>query len=335
MTRLLPATVISALIAGLFVVPLRAETILLRYGAAYSTLRSIYALPIIVADRDKFFQREGLDFKIVVPIPGGSDKMIDALHDGTVDITHVATPFLIRKALAGSDAVAVAAEFNNPIYSLVAQPGIVNFEMLKGKRIGFADPAGTISISLGKLLAMHGLKETDYIAKTIEGTPARLNCLKRGECDAVVLGQPQDMAARADGFTLLGFSTEATPQYLYTVTAARRSWAETHKDTLIRYLRALRAAFQFIRDPSQRGAVIEIISETTGVTKSVAASVMELYFVPERGVLPNEGEINMAALTQVVAMMAGAGILLPPLPTPEQFVDQQYLQAASATDRRQ
>lgn len=333
MTRL-PATAIALLIAGTLALPVRAEPLLLRYGAAYSTLRSIYALPIVVAEHEGFFQREGLDFKVVVPIPGGSDKMIDALHDGTVDITHVATPFLIRKALAGSDAVAVAAEFNNPIYSLVAQPGITSFEMLKGKRIGIADPAGTISISIGKLLAMHGLKESDYTAKVIEGTPARLNCLKHGECDAVVLGQPQDMAARADGFTLLGFSTEATPQYLYTVTAARRSWAESHKDTLIRYLRALRDAFQFIRDPHKRSAVIEIIAETTGVSKPVAASVLELYFVPERKVLPYEGEIDMDALARVVVMMADAGTLTRPLPAPERFVEQRYLQAAGVGNLR-
>jgi ABC-type nitrate/sulfonate/bicarbonate transport system substrate-binding protein len=265
-----------------------------------------------------------------VPIPGGSDKMIDALHDGTVDITHVAVPFLIRKALAGSDAVAIAAEFNNPIYSLLAQPGITNFAMLKGKRIGFADPGGTISMSIRKLLAMHGLQETDYSARIMEGTPARLNCLKRGECDAVVLGQPQDMAAQTEGFRLLGLSTDATPAYLYTVTAVRRSWAESHKDTLVRYLRALAAAFQFIRDERNRNAVTQIISDTTGVSPAVAASVLDLYFVPERAVLPHVGEIDMNGLSQVIVMMAEAGLLAPPLPAPENFVDRRYLQAAGA-----
>ena len=265
----------------------------------------------------------------MVPIPGGSDKMIDALHDGTVDITHVAMPFLIRKVLAGSDAVAIATEFNNPIYSLMAQPGITSFEMLQGKQIGFADPGGTISISMRKLLATHGLREADYTVKIVEGTPARLNCLKRGECDAVVLGQPQDVAARREGFSLLGLSTEATPSYLYTVTAVRRSWAEAHKDILIRYLRALRAAFQFIRDEHHRSAVAEMISATTGVSTEIAASVLELYFAPERRVLPYAGEIDMNGLAAVIVMMGEAGLLPPPLPPPEYFVDQQYLQAAA------
>ena len=157
----------------------------------------------MVADREGLFRREGLDLKIVVPIPGGSDQMIDALHDGTVDVTHVATPYLIR-ILAGSDAVAIVTEFNNPIYSLLAQPSITSFSMLQGKRIGLADPGGTISISMVKLLAARELKESDYVTKTMEGTPARFNCLKRRECDAVVLGQPQDAAAEAEGIHAAG-----------------------------------------------------------------------------------------------------------------------------------
>lgn len=305
----------------------RAEPLTLRYGQSYSTLRSIFALPIVVAQRQGFFRREGLDFQVVVPLPGGSDKMIDALHDGTVDVTHVATPFLIRKVLAGSDATAIAAEFNNPIYSLIAKPGIKSFADLKGRRIGFADQGGTITLSIRKLLALHGLKDGDYEMKVIEGTPARANCLKQGDCDAVPLGQPQDVAAQAEGFTLLGLSTEASPQFLYTVTAVRRSWVEANRETVLRYLRGLRAAFQFIRDPTKRDDVAAIVAETNGISPAMAAKVLALYFEPERGVLPRQGEIDMVGLAQVIAMMAEAGQISAPLPAPEQFVDRQYLQA--------
>jgi ABC-type nitrate/sulfonate/bicarbonate transport system substrate-binding protein len=305
----------------------QAEPLTLRYGQSYSTLRSIFALPIVVAQRQGFFRREGLDFQVVVPLPGGSDKMIDALHDGTVDITHVATPFLIRKALAGSDAVAIAAEFRNPIYSLIAKPGIKSFADLKGQRLGFADQGGSISISMRKLLALHGLNNGDYDIKVVEGTPARASCLKQGDCAAVPLGQPQDVAAQTEGYTLLGLSTEAGAEYLYTVTAARRSWAQANAEALRRYLRGLRAAFEFIRDPAKREEVAAIVADTNGVSLAIAAKVLALYFEPERGVLPRQGEIDMAGLAQTIAMMAQAGQIEGPLPAPELFVDRQYLQA--------
>ena len=305
-----------------------AQAPVLRYGQALSAQKSIYSLPIVVAQREGLFKSEGLDFRVVIPLPGGSDKMIAALHDDTVDVAHVATPFLVRAALAGSDAVAIAAEFNNPIYSLVARPEITRIADLKGKLFANADPAGSIAISMRRLLALHGMSESDMRVKTIEGTPARLSCLRRGDCIAVPLGQPQDLLAQSEGYRILGLSTEAVPEFLYTVTAARRSWAAANKDVVARYVRGLAAAFRIIRDPARRERVVEAIVETTGVTPAVAERTLALYFEPERKVMPRQGEIEIAGMAQVIAFMAEAGQLKTPLPPPERFVDLQYLQAA-------
>ena len=305
-----------------------AQTIPLRYGQAYSAARSIFSLPVAVGDREGLFRREGLNFKVIIPIPGGSDKMIDALHDDTVDVTHVASPFLIRAALKGSDAVAIAAEFSNPIYSLIAKPEIKSFTELKGKLIGLADEAGTITISTRKLLAMNGVREGEFRVKIIEGTPTRWNCLKRGECDAVPLGQPQDLLAIKEGFRFLGVSNDAVPDFLYTVSAARKSWAEKNTETVLRYIRGLAATFKFIRDPANRKAVIKTIVDTTDTPADIAQQTLTLFFEPERNVLPKQGEINVKGLAQVIAFMGEAGTIKHPLPPAERFVDLQYLRLA-------
>jgi ABC-type nitrate/sulfonate/bicarbonate transport system substrate-binding protein len=305
-----------------------ADAVPLRYAQAYSSLRSVFSLPIVIGDRQGFFRREGLDFKVVVPIPGGSDKMIEALHDDTADVTHVAAPFLIRAALGGSDAVAVAAEFNNPIYSLVVKPGVRSFADLKGKLVALADEAGTITISMRMLLAAHGLGNGDFRVKTIEGTPARFQCLVRGECAAAPLGQPQDFSAVEKGCRVLGLSTEVVPELLYTVTAARRSWGEAHKDALVRYARGLAGSFRFIRDPANRRVVVKAVVEATDATPAAAEQSLKLFFEPERGVLPKQGEINAKGLARVIEYMGQAGTLKKPLPPAERFVDLRYLAAA-------
>jgi ABC-type nitrate/sulfonate/bicarbonate transport system substrate-binding protein len=305
-----------------------AQAIPLRYAQAPSAMRTIFSLPVMIGDREGYFRREGLDFKIVVPIPGGSDKMIDALHDDTADITHVAAAFLVRAALTKSDAVAIAAEFNNPIYSLIAKPEIKSFADLKGRLLGMADEAGTITLSMRKLLALRGLSAGDFKTKTIEGTSTRYNCLKRGECDAVPLGQPHDLLAIKEGYRLLGISNDAVPDFLYTVTAARRSWAEKHKEAVTRYVRGLAAAFRFIRDPENRPVVVKTIIEWTNSTPDIAEQTLKLYFEPERHVLPRRGEISAKGLTQVIAFMADAGLIKPPLPQADRFIDLQYLRAA-------
>ena len=306
----------------------RAQTLKLRYGQAYSAARSIFSLPVAIAEREGFFAREGLKVEVLQPIPGGADRQIEALHNDSVDLTHVATPFLIRAALGGSDAVAVAAEFRNPIYSVIAMPEISSFAELKGKRVGLADEYGTITVSTRRLMALHGLKRGEFGARIIEGTSGRLACLRRGDCDAVVLGQPQDLIALDQGYRRLGDSTEAVPELLYTVTAARRSWAEANQEAVRRYVRALAGAFKFIRDGANRDSVVRVVMESTNASEKIARQTLALFFEPERGVLPERGEIDLAGLAQVIAMLGDTGAIKPPLPAAEQFVDLQYLRAA-------
>jgi ABC-type nitrate/sulfonate/bicarbonate transport system substrate-binding protein len=319
---------VAALLAVAFAPAAAGDTIKLRYGQAYSAARSIFSLPVAVADREGFFAREGLEVEFLVPIPGGADHQITALHNDSVDVTHVATPFLIRAALGGSDAVAIATEFNNPIYSVIAKPEIATFADLKGKLIGLADEYGTITLSTRKLMALHGLARGEFGVRVIEGTSGRWACLRRGDCDAVVLGQPQDLTAIEQGYRLLGTSTEAVPDLLYTVTAVRRSWAQANKEAIVRYVRALSAAFAFIRNPANRGSVARTVMQSTSVPEAIAQRTLALFFEPERGVLPRRGEIDLKGLAQVIAMMGEAGTIKPPLPSPERFVDMQYLRAA-------
>lgn len=322
--------VATVLIGAWTVHTVSAQTLNLRYAQSYSAAHSIFALPVSVAESQGLFAREGLRVQVVIPIPGGSDKMIAALHDDWADVTHVATPFLIRAALAGSDAVAIDAEFNNPIYTLIGKPEIKSFSDLRTKVIGLADEAGTISLSMFKLLAIHGLDRTSYAVKIIEGTPARLNCLRRSECDAVVLGQPQDLQAIEDGYTLLGRSDEAVPAYLYTVTAVRRSWADAHRDAISRFVRAMSAANDFIRDRKNRDRVIDVIAETTGASGDIAGKTLDLFLQPGRYVLPAHAAIDLNGLQQVIAMMGEAGLIGKPPPQAARFVDLQYLRAAGA-----
>jgi ABC-type nitrate/sulfonate/bicarbonate transport system substrate-binding protein len=304
------------------------QTLTLRYGQAFSAAHSIFSLPVAVAEREGLFEREGLNVQRVIPVPGGSDKMIDALDAGWIDVTHIATPFLIRAALAGSDAVAIDTEFKNPVYSLIAKPALKTYAALKDKLIGLADEQGTITIAMRELLAQHGLQRQDYVVKTEDGTPQRFYCLLHSDCDAVVLGQPQDLQAIAQGYSLIGRSDDAVPDFLYTVTAVRASWAATHRDALVRFVRAMARSFAFIGDAKNRDAVAKIIADATGCSDAIAAQTLDLFFQPGRDVLPKRGEIDLAALQQLIAMMAEAGLLKPPLPQAQRFVDLQYLHAA-------
>ena len=304
-----------------------AEPTKLRFGQIPSTVHSVTSLYHYIAEKQGFFARENIVVD-QVPIPGGTDKMVAALDRGEVDLTQTATPYLIQAVLAGSDAVAIAGEVANPIYSLIAKPQIESFDALKGKLIGLSLPIDTISISTRKLLALKGLGDADYRVKELVGTPLRAACLKSGECDAVPLGQPDDLIAVKQGFHRLGGSTEAVAAFQFEVVAARRAFAREHAEVMIRFVRALGNAFRYIRDPAQRDNVAKAIVELTGASEDIARETLALYFDPDRGVLPRHAEIDLGGLAQVIAFMGQSGTIKPPLPTPERFVDLQYLAAA-------
>jgi ABC-type nitrate/sulfonate/bicarbonate transport system substrate-binding protein len=304
-----------------------AESVTLRYGQIPSTVRSVSSLHAFIAQQKGFLARESIKLEHI-PIPGGTDKMVAALGEGRVDVTQTASPYLIQAVLAGSDAVAIAGETANPIYSLIAKSEIASVADLKGRLVGLSLPVDTISISMRKLLALKGLQGSDYRVKELVGSPVRFECLRRGECDAVPLGQPDDLVAIQQGYRRLGVSTEAVATFQFQVIAARRAWAEANKDTLVRFIRAMASAFRFIRDGANRDDVIKAMVELTGASDDIARQTLALYFEPDRGVLPKQAEIDLKGLAQVIAFMAEGGVLKPPLPAPERFIDLQYLRAA-------
>jgi ABC-type nitrate/sulfonate/bicarbonate transport system substrate-binding protein len=306
---------------------LAAQPTMLRYGQIPSTVKTISALQFTIAQRKGLFTREGINLEIVL-IEGGAGNMMVALNKGAVEITRTTTPYLIQSVLAGSEGVAIAGETLTPIYSLIAKPEIKTFADLKGKVVGLSLAVDTISISTRKLMAKNGLKEADFKVKELVGTPARAACLRKGECDAVPLGQPEDLVLLKEGYQRLGVSTDAVPNFLFTVSAVKKSWGEKNRDVLVRYVRGLASAFRFMRDPMNRDEVVRMAIDTTGSSEEIIRQTLALYFEPDRGVVPKQAELDVKGLGQVIQFMAEAGELKPPLPMPDRFVDLQYLKAA-------
>jgi ABC-type nitrate/sulfonate/bicarbonate transport system substrate-binding protein len=245
-----------------------------------------------------------------------------------VDVSHTATPYLIQLVLKGSPSVGIVGGPANTIFSVMAKPEIKSYDDLKGKLIGMSLPVDTISIASRMLLAKHGLKEPAFRTKELVGTPIRAKCLTDGECDAVPLGQPDDIVFAQKGFTKLGDSLEVIPVLQFNVIAARRDWAEKNKATATGFARAFGNAYRFMRDPQNRDEVARAIVETTGAPLDVARSMLAFYYEPDRGVMPKQAEISMAGMTKVIELLGETGELKTPLPAADRFVDLQYLKAA-------
>lgn len=324
--RLFDAALLS-LLAITAISPASAQTTTLRYGQIPSTARSVAALPLVIAERNGFFARAAIKLDLV-PIAGGTDRMVASLDRGEVDIAQTATPYLITAVLKGSDAVAIAGLTANPIYSLVVKPEITSFAALKGRTLGLSLAIDTISISTRKLLALHGIAAEDITVKELVGTPLRLACLRSAECDGVPLGQPEDLIALDEGYLRLGISSEAVPRLQFEVAAVERRWGAAHKEGVTRFVGALGDSYRFLREPANRDAMVATIVATTGASPDIAGRILTLYFAPDKSVLPHHAEIDLPGLSQVIDFMGEAGVIVPPLPAASRFVDGQYLRAA-------
>ena len=165
----------------------------LRFGKIPSTVRNVGSLYLYVAERKGFFAREGIKLESVL-IEGGTDRMVAAIDDGKVDLAHSSTPYLISAVLKGSNAVGIAGEVGNPVYTLIVAAG--DHELRR--------PAGQADRALGR-----GRHDLDHHAEAagearrqgrriqgqqLVGTPVRFACLKSGDCAGVPLGQPADIA---------------------------------------------------------------------------------------------------------------------------------------------
>jgi ABC-type nitrate/sulfonate/bicarbonate transport system substrate-binding protein len=303
------------------------ELITLRYGQNAAGTTGLSSLPLTVAQRKNFFVREGINL-VVVPIAGGTDRIVAALDQGEIDAGKNATPYLIQAVLKGSDAVAILSQTSNPIYSLIGRPEIKTFADLKGKTLGLSTPGDTITLSSLRLLARVHLAMTDFTTKVVVGTGARFGCLKSGECAAVPMGQPEDLDAIRQGFPRLAFTDEAGADLLFNVDMTRRAWGAQHKDTLVRFARAMGSAYGFMNDRKNRDEVTAIVAEIGGVSPAVAAEIFAPYLEPEKNVLPRKGELDMGAFDRVIALMAQVGAIPSPAPDAERFVDLQYAKAA-------
>jgi len=76
------------------------ELTTLRYGQNAAGASGLSSLPLTVAQRKNFFLREGINL-VVVPVPGGTDRIVAALDKGEIDAGKNATPYLIQAVQIG------------------------------------------------------------------------------------------------------------------------------------------------------------------------------------------------------------------------------------------
>jgi ABC-type nitrate/sulfonate/bicarbonate transport system substrate-binding protein len=267
--------------------------------------------PFLIAEQEGFFVKEGVDFKRV--IGGNTTATTQALVAGSTDIAQMNLVNLLGANSAGADLIVIAGDSTVPIYTLIVHPSIKSYADLKGKRLAVTGPTDPLNYIFARMLAANGLTPADYELIGLGGAPQRLAAVQNGGVAGALVNQPSDFIALASGFNSLGLSTDYVDNFQYTITGARRDWAQKNRALVVRFLRAYLKACEFFYDPKNKEAAVRALAERTKSDKDEAEKTYALY-VKTKKTIPRDGGVDVQGARKVAENWKDFGLPKPPPP---------------------
>ena len=280
--------------------------------------------PFLIAEQEGLFQKEGIDFKRVVG--GNTTATTQALVGGSTDFAQMNLVNLLAANSAGADLIVIGGDSTVPIYTLIVHPSIKSYADLKGKRLAVTGPTDPLNYILARMLAANGLKPTDYEMIGLGGAPQRLAAVQKGGVAGALINQPSDFIALASGFGSLGLSTEYVDNFQYTITGARRDWAQKNHALVVRFLRAYVKACEFFYEPKNREAAVRALAERTKADKEEAEKTYALY-IQTKKTIPPDGGVDVQGARRVAENWKEFGLQKMPPPI-DSAIDLNYLAEA-------
>jgi len=280
--------------------------------------------PFLIAEQEGMFQREGIDFKRV--IGGNTTATTQTLIAGSTDFAQMNLVNLLGANSAGADLVAVAGDATVPIYTLIVHPSIKSYADLKGKRLAVTGPTDPLNYVLARMLAANGLTPADYEMIGLGGAPQRLAAVQKGGVAGALVNQPSDFIALASGFSSLGLSTDYVDNFQYTITGARRDWAQKNKPLVVRFLRAYVRACEFFYDPRNKESAVRALAERAKADREEAEKTYALYMQTKK-TIPRDGGLDLQGARRVAENWKEFGLQKMPPPV-DSVIDLSYLAEA-------
>lgn len=127
------------------------------------------AIPFLVARDKGFFEKEGLDVRLITM--RGTTLMLSALMADEVDYLSI-LPFIAGAATRGFPVTIVASVSKSSGYAIVFRPEIENLKALKDKRIAINSFGSSTDLAIYTALSQSGLdRDKDVTLQTISGNP--------------------------------------------------------------------------------------------------------------------------------------------------------------------
>ena len=289
-------------------------------------------LPIWVAQRNGFFEAQGVDVQLRYTPSSGF--LVTSVLDGKADIAFAA----IDNVIAYQEGQGEAKISDNPdlfafmggdggFISLVASSPVKSVPDLKGRTVSVDAMTTGFAFVARELIARNGLAESDVDFVRAGGTANRYKELIAGKQDATLLRTPFELLAETHGYHRIA-SAESLGAYQGTVGLARRAWAREHETALVAFLRAYKAATDWLYDPANREiAEALLVAHIRDMTPPLAKRSYDL-LVSQKGGLSRDLAPDIAGIRTVLQLRAKFATPAKPLSDPMRYVDLTYYDKA-------
>jgi ABC-type nitrate/sulfonate/bicarbonate transport system substrate-binding protein len=213
---------------------------------------------------------------------------------------------------------------------LVVAPGVNGFADLKGKIFAVDAPTTGYAVVGVSILKKHGLEwNRDYTFKAFGNTTARANAMSNGEASGAMMSLSDDEIQKR-GFNVLAKAEDYVKHYARGLAAARRAWADANEDLVVRFVRAMIRATDWLQDGKNKTEAVELLFGETKGNRKRAEAMYAQALSPTMGLTPRS-RIDMQGIRTVIELRESAGLMKPPVPDPEKYVDERFYQKALAT----
>jgi ABC-type nitrate/sulfonate/bicarbonate transport system substrate-binding protein len=180
-----------------------------------------------------------------------------------------------------------------------------------------------------ELIARNGLAEADVNFVRAGGTASRYRDLVGGKHDATLLRTPFELLAQTRGHQTIA-TAETLGAYQGTVGIARRSWAREHEREVVGFLRAYKAATDWLYDPANRDvAEALLVANIRDMSPALARRSYDL-LLSAKGGLSRDLKPDVAGIATVLQLRSKYAVPPKPLSDPLRYVDLAYYDKAFA-----
>ncbi len=231
-----------------------------------------------VAKEAGIFEKNGLD--VDLELVSGGTRTMTALLSGQMQITQQGGAEALTAAAGGADVVVMGTLAPVYPYKFMVQASIKTPADLKGKKVGISSVGGSSDIATRVALPKVGLDPVkDVQIVSVASHANRTAALLSGQLAGAVDDPPDSVELERRGLHALFDLAALKLTAANTVIASRRSWVDSHRDTMQRYVDSIVQAIA--RAKKDKPFTVGVMKKYFQSTDQEAMSIAYDFFMTE------------------------------------------------------